>query len=285
MLSKMHDLLVYIGGSIFIENNNISEWVKEKNFYLNLSIPYYILGSNFGPYKSPKYIGLVSDILGKSKDVCFRDKTSYELFKEFNSTRYATDIVFLADLSQYEIKKDKTVIFSIIDCDELFDNKITIKYEQEIINMTRKFINDGYKVIYMSFCKYEGDEIAIKRIVDNLDSSLICSVEIFSYDGNLEEALSVIARCEIIIATRFHAMILGFLFSKKVLPIAYSKKTIDVLNDLEFKGNVIDINNIDNFNGSDFDFNSLQINNVDKQVKLAELQFQELDKVLVKNHE
>jgi colanic acid/amylovoran biosynthesis protein len=285
-LSNEHDLLVYIGGSIFIEDNNISRWVKDSDFYRDLSIPYYILGSNFGPYKSPEFISLVSDILGKSKDACFRDKTSYELFKELKSTRYATDIVFSIDLSKYEIKNDKTVIFSIINCDELFDKKTTTKYEQEIINMTRKLVDDGYKVIYMSFCKYEGDKIAIKRITGKLEPDLINSVEIFSYDGNLEETLSEIARCEIVIATRFHAMILGLLFSKKVLPMAYSKKTTDVLNDIEFKGNVVDINEIDKFDGSNFDFNCLQINNVDKQIKIAELQFQELDKVLVKkSHE
>ena len=77
-------------------------------------------------------------------------------------------------------------------------------------------------------------------------------------------------------------MILGLLFGKKVLPVAYSDKTINILNDMGFIGPVIDINNIDNFDVKAFDLSSLKINDIDTQKNLAEKQFRELDKVLEK---
>jgi len=284
MLAKRHDLLVYIGGSIFIEDNNIQKWKNEQNFYRGLSAPYYILGSNFGPYKNSEFISLISDIFRGAKDVCFRDNASYELFKELDTTRVATDIAFSLDTSKYKIKNEKIAVFSIINCADRFDKKVADKYDQETVNMTRQLIKGGYKVVYMSFCKYEGDEDAIQRIMNNFNKDIVNNVEAFNYDGNLEEALSLIAKCEIIVASRFHGVILGLLFSKKVLPMAYSKKTSNILNDLKFKGDIIDINTIDTFDGNKFDFDSLQINNVDKQVQLADLQFQELDKVLVRKN-
>jgi len=282
ILAKKNDLLVYIGGSLFIEGNNLQKWQQEKNLYQRCKIPYYILGSNVGPYKHEKFINILKDIFKNAEDVCFRDKASYGLYEGLKTTRVASDIAFSLDISKYEIKDEKTAIFSIINCDNRFGKNVTDRYDQEIINMTRQLVNKGYKVIYMSFCKYEGDEVAIKRIVNKLDIDLANKVKIFNYDGNLEEALSLIAKCKIMVASRFHAVILGLLFSKKVLPLAYSNKTINILHDLGFNGDVVDINNINKFDGSNFNFDNLQINNVDEQIKLSESQFQELDKVLVR---
>ena len=42
--------------------------------------------------------------------------------------------------------------------------------------------------------------------------------------------------CETIIATRFHAMILGWVLGKNVVPIVYSTKQTQVLADCGFQG-------------------------------------------------
>lgn len=282
LLAKKNDLFVYIGGSIFMEQDNLPSWKKEKKYYDDLSIDYYILGLNFGPYTTSEFKNLTTDIFKEAKDVCFRDKASYELFNDLNTTRLATDVAFSMDTSKYTVSNEKVTIFSLINCEGRFDQKIAEKYEREIGVMTKKLVEDGYKVIYMSFCQYESDETVNHRVLAGLDKTTASNVELFKYYSNLEEALALIAKCEIIIATRFHAIILGLLFSKKVLPLAYSKKTLNILQDLDFKGDVIDINNIEGFNGKDVDFIKLKITDVTEQVNLAHLQFQELDKVLVR---
>lgn len=134
----------------------------------------------------------------------------------------------------------------------------------------------------MSFCKDEGDEDAIEYIRSRLDKRTRESVSVFKYYNNLDEALSLISGSEIVVASRFHAAILGLLFCAKVLPMAYSDKTTNILRDMNFKGPVVDIRKIEHFDGSSIDFSSLETNDVSKQVQLAEKQFQELDKVLVK---
>jgi len=284
-LVKKHDLLVSVGGSIFIENNNLPTWKAERSFYQNLSVPYYIVGSNVGPYQSSEFITIINDIMEKAKDVCLRDTVSYELFQELHSTRVATDIAFSLDTSNYAIKHEKIAIFSMINCSARFGKKMGDQYNQEMRKMTQRLIKQGYKVIYMSFCKFEGDELAIEDVMSNMDKTLTEHIEVFHYHGNLEEALALIASSAIIIATRFHAVILGLLFSKKVLPIAYDKKTTHILNDIAFQGTVIDIEALDAFHGDTIDFDSLPINNIDKERQLAALQFKELDKILVKRKE
>lgn len=281
-LTRKSDLMLFVGGSIFIEQNNLQTWRREARFYQKLSIPYYIIGSNIGPYTSFDFLEIVRGILVGANDACLRDGVSYSQVKDIQSTRLATDIAFTLDTSSYVIGSEKLVIFSLIDGSRKFDEGTTRKYEAEVLSMTSRLVDEGYKVIYMSFCEYEGDELANKRIFELLPYQVQKQVKLFKYRGNLSEALDLISSSEIIIGTRFHAVILGLLFGKKVLPIAYSDKTTDILKDMNFKGPVVDIRKIDMFDGEKFNFSLLEINDVSDQIKLAEEQFQELDKVLTK---
>ncbi len=282
MLERKNDLLVYIGGSIFIEGSDLKKWYQERDFYAKCKAPYFILGSNFGPYKNSEFVEIVGDIFKGAEDVCFRDNASYATFKDIPSVRVATDIAFSLDTSEYEMKNEKIAIFSLINCAERFDAATSKKYDKTIATLTKRLVADGYKVVYMSFCQPEGDEVANERIISKLDKITARNVEHYRYNGNLEEALQIIAKSSVVIGTRFHAAILGLVFKKKVLPFAYSDKTINILKDIQFKGPVVDIRNIDKFDATTFKFSQLKKNDMTDQTQLAETAFQELDKVLVK---
>lgn len=281
-LVRKSTMVIYAGGSIFIEGPRLGVWENEINFYNKLSVPYYIIGSNFGPYKSPEFAGLVRNILAGAEDVCFRDNASYDIFSDINSTRVATDIAFSLDTSAYDIKSEKTAVLSIIDCSRKFDQDTTEAYEAEIIRMTYELIERGLKIVYMSFCKHEGDEVAIRRILQKVSPVISAKISTHFYNGNIESALALLASCKIVVASRFHAVILGLIFGKKVLPFAYSDKTTNILNDMNFRGPLIDIRKMDEFNGAAFDFSELRQNDISSQVVLANEQFRELDKVLTR---
>lgn len=279
-----NDFYVYIGGSLFIDNGDWKHWERERRFYRHLKRPYYILGSNFGPSKSGRYTELVEDILAGAQDICFRDSASSTNFKAHQNVRTSTDIAFTLDISPFKVKPEKMAVFSVISCRNRFDSVIADKYEQEVINLSQNLTDKGYKVVLMSFCKSEGDEAAIDSIVKKMPTELAYKTEIYNYDGDLHEALRLLARAEIIVGGRFHASVLGLLFSKKVLPMAYSDKTINLLGDMDYKGEIVDIRKIDEFNGSMFDFDKISIHDISQQVIRAEDQFQELDEVLVRSH-
>lgn len=276
------DLLLYVGGSIFIENNNLSIWRKEKSFYKNLSLPYYILGSNFGPAHTPEFTEIVKDIVAGAEDVCFRDEKSYEVFKDISSARVATDIAFTLKPEAYAASNKNTVVISVINADSRFSPDLAKQYRQKIAQLAEKFVNQQREVILMSFCHYEGDAASAESIRDLMPESFAKQVKIYDYDGDLEDALSVLGAANVIVGGRFHATILGLVLGKKVLPMAYSDKTINILNDIGFKGPVVDMRDMDSFNVERFDVSELMANDVRAQVSIAEKQFEKLDKVLTR---
>ena len=133
----------------------------------------------------------------------------------------------------------------------------------------------------MSFCKIEGDEDAINRIEKELEN---ISIKKFFYRGNIEEALDVLYGADIIVGTRFHANVIGMIMQKKVIPIAYSDKTLNVLKDINFKGVYFDIRDSEVIDLNKIAEEKLNyVCNVSNQIEDAELQFKELDNVLERN--
>ena len=148
------------------------------------------------------------------------------------------------------------------------------------MKITNYYADKNYEVVLMSFCKGEGDEDVIDRILEKTNSDKIKS---YYYNGNIDEALAEIASSEIVVGTRFHSIILGLVFNKKILPIIYSSKTKNMLNDLKFKGKMLEINDIDKINDENIDSYVSNKLNIDKQRKMAEKHFEKLDELIKEN--
>ncbi len=251
---RKYDASVVLGGSMFIENNLTKNELKENiEKKYNTSSPLFILGANFGPYKNNYYNDLHKELFSNANDVCFREKYSAELFKDLKNVRVAPDIIFGLDAKKYEIKAEKKIIISVINLENRKElSKYQKSYESKILELAGYYADQNYEVVLMSFCKAEGDEIAINRILEKAKSE---NIKLFYYCGNINEALNEIASSEIIIGTRFHSVVLGLVFGKKVLPIIYSKKTTNMLNDINYKGKTIsiadmeklDVKNVENY--------------------------------------
>lgn len=239
LIANTCDLIVTIGGSVYIEHTGDTK----RNFSLGQK-PRYIMGVNFGPYRTQKYFDKIHKVFEKAEDVCFREEYSYNLFKDLSNVRWAPDIVFSMDTDNITITNKKRVVFSIISCKRKIEEKYTVAYEEKIIEMTKFFINQGYEVCYMSFCKNEFDEEAIESILEKCDENLRKNISKYYYRGDMKEALEQLADAQIIVGGRFHANILGMLFGKTVIPMLYSQKTQNVLDNMNFKGKIIDIKKI-----------------------------------------
>ena len=275
LLEKKYKRSLFIGGSMFIEGQSSN---KELSCHKG---DYYIIGINFGPYKTEKYFNESKNIFKNSKYVCFRDETSYNLFKDLGENiDVAPDFVFNLDTNNIKITDRKRVVFSIIDCKNKLDEKYEEIYDKTIINLTKLLIEKGYEITYMSFCKNQNDEVAIKRIISKCDENIKNKIDTYFYDGNIKEALNVLGDSKLIVGSRFHANIIGLLLGKTVIPVIYSEKTINTLKDMDFKGKIIDIKQMDNF-----DFNSIteeDLNyhlDVSKQIEEAKRPLKVIDKL------
>ncbi len=280
-LANRYDLVVSIGGSMYIENND-----SKRDFSLGKN-KYYVLGSNFGPYKTQEYFNNIHNFFEKAEDVVFREKYSYELFKDLPNVRYASDIVFNLNTEKIKNTNRKKVIFSIISCKYKMGIEYQKQYEEKMIEMIKYFNQNGYEICLMSFCKAEDDEEAIEEIIKKCTDDLKQKIEKYYYRGNVEEALDIIGDASVMVGSRFHANIVALLLGKKVIPVLYSDKTKHVIEDLKLDLEMIDIRNIKDFHAekltgilsNDQEKNKAKIINA---IEGSKKQFEKLDEVLGK---
>ena len=283
---KKADAVVYIGGSIFIEYGS---WKDMLNWweYEAICYSFYVLGANFGPYMHEEYREGLDCVFKKMKDVCFRDRYSKAEFKNNPMVRYAPDILFGYPIPQVPQKKGQ-IFVSVIDCIEKSgkSDSLCIKGEIYISKMASLFdcyVRDGFSIVLVSFCKAEGDENAILQILDQMGNEKKKMARILKYYGdNEDEILEALSESEYIIASRFHAAVLGIAAGKPVFPVVYSDKTLHILEDIGFEGNYIDIRNEDSY---DYNYSrkNLDQNYILKAERLAEeskKHFLKLDEIL-----
>lgn len=282
IIAKNCDLCIYIGGSLFIQGKD--NWIDNYKYLKSRKIknvPFYLVGANFGPYKDLEYYEKFKSLFETYDDVCFREAYSYNIFKDLKNVRKASDIVFSYNIL-HKKKSQKSISISVINLD---NRSILKKYKKQYIKMIEEiciyYIDKYYSVNLVSFCEKEGDEIAINEIYNSL-KKYQNNIKKFFYKNDIKKIIDVFSKSEIIIASRFHAMIMGWVLDKKVMPIVYDEKMQNVINDLHFSGYYVRIDQIDNF---DIDECSNSISYISKnKLKFAKKdaikQFEKLDKIL-----
>lgn len=231
------DIVVYIGGSLFMQENN---WRKELQRVKKMQIyqkPFFILGANFGPFSDKDFLQAYEEVFLRCTDICFRDTASYNLFEHIDQVRQADDIVFQyqAPFNQtHESQAKKYMVISVI-YPSIRPSLVSLDdiYFEKVAMLARTFIEQGYQVHLLGFCQQEKDDSAIEEVMKILPKTYHPAIQTRTYETNIEAIVQLIMQADGIIASRFHAMILGFLYGKKVYPLAYSKKMTHVLDDLQ----------------------------------------------------
>lgn len=242
--AKKCDIGIYVGGSIFAEHEHWPDDIHNLKSMLRTHDKLFILSPNFGPSKTEKFITTYGYLFSKATDVCFRDRESVQQFEYLPNVRQAADVVFQlpADPSK---ETSNNIVISVINPAV---RKELATYETAYINklaeIAESYITNGATITLMSFCESERDQETCGAIYQQINPNLQKSISTFHYNTNISEALSTIAQSQAIIATRFHAMILGWIFNKPVFPIIYSKKMKNVMNDNLFPGKYVDIQHI-----------------------------------------
>ena len=230
-----YDGYVYIGGSIFMEGGkvyNLShkfldfvERCKEKN------IPFCYISSNYGPYQTQEYFDLSIKNFKTCTDICFRDRYSYELFKDIENIRYAPDFIFSYNLKRQE-KIKNSIGISVINIEEREKiSHLATEYHEFLGNTIKKYVSEGNDVYLYSFCEHEGDELIVEKISKEFANCE--NVKYIKYDGDIEKFLEIYSKMEYMICARFHAMILSCIARQKMFVMSYSLKIDNVIKDLE----------------------------------------------------
>lgn len=249
-IAESHDAMIFIGGSIFRDESYHESLYRDRinmiDEFNKLDKPVFILGSNFGPYTREGFFKDYKEFFARCKDVCFRDTYSYNLFKDMKNVRCEPDIVFQLDLDRFKNSEKKDIIgFSIIDVNH---KDGLAQYENEYIKSHIKsielLVSKGYRCCLMSFCEREGDLQAINKILENLSIETKKYVDVYEYNGNLEDSFNIISEFKLFIAARFHANIIAQLLEVPILPVIYSDKTSNMLRDINLDNLMITMDNL-----------------------------------------
>lgn len=239
-LMEKCDATVHIGGSVFIQHNDdYSAFLKADQNLRKYSQKVYLIGSNFGPYKDEQYYLDYHYLLSTYDGVSFRDLYSYYKFKDIPHVVYAPDVVFNYKATG-STDVEHRVLFSTISLAGRNDNFAIMQYwevyRRFIQKLAKRYLELGYKITFLSFCEPQGDFYEINEIIKtNMFDCFRDKIQVKNYTGDIEESISLIKESEIVVGTRFHSIILGWLFNKPVLPIVYDNKTLQVLKDMNLR--------------------------------------------------
>lgn len=286
-ISEEYDVLLFFGGSIFREESYWKDLYEQREKMLQAfkkkGKPVLVLGANFGPFHSQEFLKSYQRFFALCNDVCFRENYSKKLFQNISCIRNEADIVFQLKVGK-RIKKDQ-IIYSVIEPNHKEGLR---KYREEYIySISESILNNirnDFLCILMSFCEQEGDLKVCNEIVDILPENLKHRVQILNYDGNIERMIKTIAESRLIIASRFHGNILGILCNTKVLPLIYSEKTSNVLEEIGFNTSIVKIEECNKILDENFVSEILnterQLENVDTIYESAKRQFLILEEIL-----
>ncbi len=242
---------ISLGGSVFPDFITykffMDQYYSEQFISRNKNM--FFIGSNVDRhYRNPLWnIDTYNEYFSKHPDhidICLRDHYSYEQFQASGCARVAPDIVFGLKTDFMTVTEEKERKGLGISMIETRGREGLEEHHDEYIKGLCAAIMEATKkqipVTLFSFCKYEGDEAAIKDIMSRLSDEVKQNVRCNCYNGDLKGFLEDYASMEYIIATRFHASILALKFRQKLFPVVYSDKIQSLLADLGgFSGDAV----------------------------------------------
>jgi colanic acid/amylovoran biosynthesis protein len=229
---RRFDAVVYIGGSIFMENTDDRTYenalLDEIAYCRDAGIPYHILSCNFGPYKTDGYIARMRRAFEMCAEVCFRDSASYERFADIPSARLAPDAAFSYGEPRPEVRRGTLAVVPISYEGRAEGAEYGRRYNKMLAERIREHTQSGGIAEIFCFCRFEGDCAAAEEIARLAGGN----VRIRVYDGGLGELLEAYLSCERVIASRFHAVLLALKYKIPAQVLIYSEKTENLLKDL-----------------------------------------------------
>lgn len=274
---KSSDAYIIIGGSMFKEarNSDITFAVNESILEEIGAKKIFIIGANFGPYSSVDFLNSYRQYFHKFTDVCFRDKYSYDLFSDLDNVRMHKDVIFQYPICKIE-KDEKSVGFVVVDFSQHPGlSKYISNYEKFILRTAMFYVSKHYNFTLISFQENENKYLQSLRNKFYREQNMT-RINILSYSGDVESFVSEYGKFHIVFATRFHSMILSFMYRQKVCPIIYNKKLMNYIKDLEYPGLYVTLDDLTDVSFNYDEIEGMVVPSYDFKLD-SELQFQALD--------
>lgn len=283
LLLKRSHATVHIGGSIYQQIGDYELDYKLRIRRKQSFKPFFSISCNFGAFKTEEFKLKWRKQFKKFKDICFRDKYSYNLFSDLGSVRYAPDLLFSYKADNVQTVDGSVVIsvFNPFASHRDHSEDVCNAYLDALAKTICDLVNNNQNVTLLGFCSFEGDGAFLHDLLNKLPDEVRQKVSADNYSfENKDKIINAIASAEYIIGTRLHSVILGLVMGKKVLPIAYNPKIHCILDDIGYDQEVVELNDITNYSqiGLCDLLKDAQPFDVSKYTNSDDLQFAKLDK-------
>lgn len=223
---KASDVLISGGGSLLQDVTSF----KSLLYYLLLIFfaslfkkKIIIFAQGLGPFKSPMSLILVKAALSRCELITVRDSDSSSLL-----TNWGLSHVVVAD-----------PVYNLMINNVPKNGKLGIQL-RNFSNLGQEFLDE----LAMAINNYYSDyDVVLYSLQDSIDLQLCNSfakqlrhknIEIKS-SMPIEETISELSSLSLMIAMRFHAVLIGLKAGVKVLPIAYDKKVSQLANEVNIE--------------------------------------------------
>jgi len=204
----------------------------------------FVLNCNVGPFATSYGIFATKIIFHISTLVTCRDEFSYSFIKKYNNHTYLyPDLVFSYKKLNQNRNVDKTIGISIYTGYTAQLKCNNYSYSNFISQLINILLQDDSSIkikLFIFNTGYNSDFPTAYKILDQIINKQ--NVEIIHYN-DLDFFNYEFSKCSTIVGTRFHSIVLGYLYNIPTLPIIYSNKTYNFLKDIKYSGCVIDYHN------------------------------------------
>ncbi|TXK77948.1 polysaccharide pyruvyl transferase family protein [Paenibacillus sp. N3.4] len=284
-----------IGGSLF---NNINSLMGIVHRILRIILLYRLkknniklatIGCNLGPYKNRIGPLLTKIELQLNNLITVRDLDSYNLIENFKSIKnfyLASDIVFNYSDKKDAVENNKPTCLGISTYRSIQNKETNYSSYVFLSAIADGFIEKtGSEVYLFAFDSENENDLSSAHHIKYI-SKYPEKISIIPYLGNHESIIKSMKQCDRFVSVRFHSAILCQILNIPFLPIVYSNKMQNYLNDeyyngllLQFKDMSIDKNNVAEIVNSIIENKNI-FNDFSKSKSDAKVHFDEFNKLV-----
>jgi polysaccharide pyruvyl transferase WcaK-like protein len=232
-------------------------------FAKRAKVPVVFISVGAGPIFSALSMRLICRAIRRADYLSLRDTGSVELLGlEATSTRVMPDLAFshksatVTSALSRDFSLDRAPVVGINPMAvhargywyEVDDEKFTA-YVNKLAQLVQELEHKGNEFILVA--NQPRDELVINEVIEAAVSNGSSRAELesrFHMSTTVEEYLQNASKADIIIATRFHATVLGLLLARPVIGLCYYKKSAELLREFALGDHAYDI---DKFSSED----------------------------------
>lgn len=244
---RSDDVFLKIGGSMFIIKSRQTFINRTKElFYLKrikkCGCKLASIGCNVGPFASPIHRQVAVSELALYDLITVRDKASYDFIKARTKCHHLElhpDILFaLKDILPDNDQNDNSLCISV------FKSGGNGCYNQKMAALADRYIekNNG-RVKLLVFESTENSDIISAGKIYSLATHKD-KIDIITHRTG-KEIINAVSSCGCMICTRFHSIVMAITAEKPFVPIVYSNKSQNLLEDLQYDGAIYSFDDMD----------------------------------------